>query len=498
MKYSFRIVVFMYFIFGYSVFAENTKINGIAESFKGEIVKLTAYSDPLSKSLIELSRDTIDEKGVFFLSANFKDIRYARIKIKNIYFSIYLEPNTNYEVKIPSLNEILDGEPIDRLKAFMPIELYADFVRLDTNSLNYKIGAFNELYNNFIIEHQKELINTRNKKLVLSFKKLVEEKFNKISNSFLQNYIFYRIASFEMLEQMHNNADANKLFFNNKPILYHNDEYIDFFSNFYGKYLLKLSKGIDRDSIIYAINNEKSYSSLVKILANDSILLMNDTLREFVLMNGLREIFPYPEFKKEGIIDILQFISDKGNVEIHREIAASIINELLYLLPGTKAPEFTVFSLNDQLSSLSQRRGKLVYINFFTSWNLYSIEEIKSLDSLKKVFSEKVDFFNISIDEDVDILKSCITDYRLKGDFYHLGINKDIIELYRIVTVPYSVLIDENGVIIACPALKPSENFFGYIESFFHKRELENQRKLDEFKRNQLKGRVYEINNKSR
>ncbi|MEI7596503.1 MAG: TlpA disulfide reductase family protein [Bacteroidota bacterium] len=489
-------IFFLFFLFTVnSLIGFTSVIQGDGKSFKGEIVKLKIYSNPISRVLEEISRDTIDASGTFELKADIKEVTYATILIKNIYFSIYLEPNSTYKVLIPSKSEVLDGDPEVRLKAFLPIELYANIINQDSNSLNYKIASFNEFYNDFLIKNKKDLINTRNKKLIESFKAIIDKNYSNVKFEYLKNLIQYRIASLEMMEQLHSSKGAINIYFNKKPILYNNDEYIEFFHNFFEKYLLKLSKGKSRDTIISAINKEKSYVSLIKIMANDSTLLMNDTLREFVMIKGLQEIYGYSDFKKEGIIEILMFISKNSNVEIHKKIAASIIKELTYLQPGSKAPEFKVVDLNNNTRTLSSYKGKMVYINFFACWNVKSIEELKAIDTIQKKYGDKVEFVNISTDDSLNEIKDAISNYKIKQNIYHFGIDKDIIDLYNIKSIPSSVLIDEFGNIIACPALKPSENMLGYLNKLFDARDLENLRKLEELKSKKLKDKVDDINN---
>lgn len=490
-----KILFLLLLFYSTNLICAETTINGDASNFKGEIIKLKIYSNPISKNLVEISRDTINDDGSFTLKSDINSITYANIVINNIYFTLYLEPKTSYKIKIPTKAEILDGDPEIRLKAFLPIEMFANITNQDTNSLNYSLGAFNEIYNNFMIANEKNLINQRNKKLVNSFKESLNKRFSNIKNEYLTRYIEYRIASLEMMEQLHNREDFKNIYFNNRPILYNNDEYLAFFDNFFNKHLLKLSKTKLRDTIIYAINNEKSYTSLIKIMALDSTLLLNDTLREYVMINGLYDLYKYKEFKKEGIKTILAYIAKNGNVETHKNIAGSILNELTKLESGSIAPDFKAICTDGNIKSLTDFKGKMVYINFFTSWNMYSIEEIKATDSIQKKFGDKVEVFNISTDDNIDDLKNAIENYKIKSKVYNYSIYKDLIDLYEIKSIPFSILIDESGKIISYPALKPSENMLGYLDKLFKERAFENQKQNDELKKIQLKNKVKEINN---
>lgn len=491
-----RLIAIIFFLFFFSHFsrAQNVEIIGSAMDFKSEIIKLQIQADPITGHYITVARDTISSDGQFALKYDISKITYAKIKIGIVNLSLFMEPGQKYSIKVPMKKDLVDEGVEQRFNSFIPIEEAADIVSPDTNSVNFKISAFNELYNNFIIIHQQELKFKRNRALVNELKKTVDNRFHRTVGYF-KDYIECRFASLEMMEQLKSNKDIVDTYFKQRAPLYNNSEYIDFFNEFYSGSFQKLKRMGFRDTLRYAINIEKSYISLIKIVASDSTLLPNDTLRELVTIKGLYEIYTDPDFSKEGILSVLDFIARMSNIKEDQVIATSIIRELKRLEPSSVAPVFTLNDIDGKSHCLIEYQGKMVFLNFWASYNVPSIEEYRACDTLRNKFGDKLVVLNISIDRTVDGLKEVMKAYRLKSGTLHYGLYKDILDDYSISGIPSFVLIDEQGRIINAQAMRPSEGALAYIDSIFVQREFDKQKKTDAEKRQKTKKRVDDINN---
>jgi len=111
---------------------------------------------------------------------------------------------------------------------------------------------------------------------------------------------------------------------------------------------------------------------------------------------------------------------------------------------------------DDEMISLSDFKGKYVYINFWVEWSTPSITEMKIMNQLYKKYKGKIAFVSICMDNDFEKMTSFLEknpDYN--WEFLHIGKNKEIKEQYNVRTLPTYILIDNKQKILRAPAGRP-------------------------------------------
>jgi peroxiredoxin len=112
---------------------------------------------------------------------------------------------------------------------------------------------------------------------------------------------------------------------------------------------------------------------------------------------------------------------------------------------GSAAPDFTVKD-SDRTVRLQDLRGKIVVLNFWTTWCPECIEEMPSLDRLQKQMGSKVTVFAVSTDDDNEAYHKFLKKY----GFDFLTVNdqqKKSAELYGTTGQPETFIIDPSGVV---------------------------------------------------
>ncbi|HYG40524.1 MAG TPA: redoxin domain-containing protein [Cytophagales bacterium] len=116
---------------------------------------------------------------------------------------------------------------------------------------------------------------------------------------------------------------------------------------------------------------------------------------------------------------------------------------------GKKAPDFTVEDLDGKKVSLSDLKGKVVYLSFWFSGNSPSHTLINKLKVVKEHFKDNnnVVFLSVSIDSR-EVLYRTVTSYKIQG--YHCftegkGMDHPIISLYKVTRFPKNCIIDKTG-----------------------------------------------------
>ncbi|MEO9571352.1 MAG: TlpA disulfide reductase family protein [Polaribacter sp.] len=131
---------------------------------------------------------------------------------------------------------------------------------------------------------------------------------------------------------------------------------------------------------------------------------------------------------------------------------------------GAPSPIFTDYVNHKSGStSLSDFKGKYVYIDVWATWCAPCLAEVPSLKKVEKKYHGKnIEFVSISIDTEnkFDAWRKMVTDKELSG--VQLLADKDwksdFIAAYEINSIPRFILIDPKGNIVSSNAPRPSKS----------------------------------------
>ncbi len=126
-----------------------------------------------------------------------------------------------------------------------------------------------------------------------------------------------------------------------------------------------------------------------------------------------------------------------------------------------QAPDFTLSDVNGKKVSLSDFRGKIVYLDFWATWCGPCVGEIAASKRLNKKFegNPNIAFVNISFDHEPDRWKKMVEAKKMLGTqlISEKGQESDVMKNYEVVSIPRFIIIDKNGIIIDYDAKRPSE-----------------------------------------
>lgn len=168
-------------------------------------------------------------------------------------------------------------------------------------------------------------------------------------------------------------------------------------------------------------------------------------------------------------------ITNDGAESIERTIGAynSYINRIhdvkKQLPQGTISPDFKDYeNFNGETTSLSDLKGKYVYIDIWATWCGPCKVEIPYLKELEKKYSDKnIAFVSISVDDPKrngswekahENWRNMVAEDELKGIqlFSPQGFESQFIKDYVSIGIPRFVLIDPEGKIVSAAAPRPS------------------------------------------
>ncbi|UCE79531.1 MAG: TlpA family protein disulfide reductase [Nitrospiraceae bacterium] len=117
---------------------------------------------------------------------------------------------------------------------------------------------------------------------------------------------------------------------------------------------------------------------------------------------------------------------------------------------GLPAPNFTLSDINGRDVSLSDFRGKVVLLEFWATWCPPCIESVPELIMLQERYKEKgFTIVAISLDKGADknSMVAAFSD-KFKINYPILFADENIIDSYQIISIPTSVILDRDGVVI--------------------------------------------------
>ncbi len=130
----------------------------------------------------------------------------------------------------------------------------------------------------------------------------------------------------------------------------------------------------------------------------------------------------------------------------------TLINELNLLPPGSMSPDINLQTPEGKTMALSSLRGKIVLIDFWASWCVPCRRQNPHLVELyEKYKGTDFEIFGVSLDENVSAWKNAIQKDGLTWPQVSdlMKWESSVVKEFHIEAIPYGVLIDRDGKIIA-------------------------------------------------
>lgn len=136
----------------------------------------------------------------------------------------------------------------------------------------------------------------------------------------------------------------------------------------------------------------------------------------------------------------------------------------------SKAPDFTVTTVNDKQIHLSDYKGKVVIVDFWATWCPPCRKGIPDLIDIQKNYGSDVVVIGISVD--TDSKNDVIPFVKSNGINYQVAYaNPEVVQAYGgIESIPTSFVIDKNGKIVDKHiGLVPKSDFTSVIDKLLKK-----------------------------
>jgi len=133
---------------------------------------------------------------------------------------------------------------------------------------------------------------------------------------------------------------------------------------------------------------------------------------------------------------------------------------------GAEVPDFEVELTDGAVFKLSEQRGKVVLVNIWATWCPPCVGEMPDLQKLSEDYEDRLVVLGLNSGEDAETISAF---FEKNGYTYPAALDEDYklsTELFPTAYIPYTVIIDPNGVVTEMQVgAKSYEVFQGYIDA---------------------------------
>lgn len=235
---------------------------------------------------------------------------------------------------------------------------------------------------------------------------------------------------------------------------------LDIYKSFLSSYVSMKMEEFYKDSAFMATNPSMIVKQLDLIKTTFTskkvvALLAFDAVKSHVTQNGIAEYDLYYNTFKE-LCPIPKF-----QTEIDGMLA-----EWKHLKKGADAYEFTFVDMQGNKVSMSDFKGKYVYVDVWATWCSPCRAEIPHLKRIEEEFHGKnIVFISISVDQTQDPWRKMVESDELKGVQLWAGQVPEFSKYYKISGIPRFMLFDKEGKIYDVNAKRPSGGIEAVIKA---------------------------------
>lgn len=438
-----------------------THVYGTAKEYANSELIFYRYQDRITYIKEEVFRLKIDSEGNFEADFGVDMVTYIFAEFGIYYVYFYAEPNGNYELILPEYIEKTDGDLFNPY--FQPTEMQLGIKGMKNTDLNYLIMDFDYYYNRYFDLKMEELYINGLKSDVDTFINNINARYKKYDNPYFQQYRRYRIAALKnMATKSEYESALVYSYYSNKDILYDNPAYMDLFNSIYHNYFDNYLVSPGGADLYRVITYGHSISLLHKLIGSNP-KHKRKQFRELVMLKGINDAFGNDNLQWLPLLLTLDSLYITTEYPIHQQIAQNIADNSLTMAKGTVALPFELPDTLGNMMSLTDFRGKYLYLQFA---NTQSYSSAAEFDVLKRIYDRYKGlclFVTILTDTDKDKARKFIATKSLNWTFLFAKANDKVLSDYKVSAFPTYYLIDPYGMLVMSPAPSPTENFEKYL-----------------------------------
>ena len=447
-------------------------ISGYEPDYKGYKMEFYRYADAISEEKVVLASFIIAGDGSFQTSFELDETTYCLSDFDAYRASLFLVPGKNYTVIFPPQKKIPDSQK--RNPFFKADNISFALKNEGEQELNRLIQNFETAYLKEESRYFNQIYHQKSKAAADSLQSRLQKLFPETGNQYFENYKFYRLAFAEFaLHQGQTGDFVQKYFVRHQPNL-QIPPCDKLFEQLFSNHFLFEANKVQGEKFKRLV----AQSDLQGI--EDYLVIQNKwdkNLGRLVILQAVNDAYFQGQFSQAGLVRLLDKIAASGWEADKKAIAVRLKNKLVYLSPGSNAPDFAMTDFSGKEHRLDEFGGKYLYLNFTRVSNPIARQHLDELKKFAPNFAGELQIINLIMPEEAD-KKELIIQQKWPGDFY--VVDEKVADKYKVANFPTAYLVGKNGKLVWSPAPNPMDGF--------------EQRFINLLKRN----RVEELRNQSK
>lgn len=452
--------------------AESYTINVSSPQNQGKQLSVFVYQEYFTESLDFITSIYLDDLGQAQVQVDAPKNELIVFRIGSVNTQFYAGESSEYFI-IFNTDKALKPLKFNN-NNWAPIS----FSKIDSLDINVQMEELNSFHNQFFNEHYSDLLQvlsqpnshvkkglTDNKKVRLTMsendstvvknmnlQELLENEYTErlkelgydIEKEDFLN-ITARYLKMELSSLLGRNQDfIFNQYLNEKKYL-RNVEYMNAAKTYYSGVLEGLYTSKSRNLFNKYIYNLDLDSALT--LA-DSIIPNHNKELEFELLAGIEKALDLPNISNRDVTMLLEVIIRKGS-PTYSQMAKNLRSQFQVGKQGYQIPECQFLDLSEELKTSEEWTNKIVYLNFFTTWNSESIGYLEQIKALERRYGIQVEFISVCMDESWTDYKDFLINHpKYDWQIFFGNTDKLLKEKLGIQSIPYHLLIGADGKIV--------------------------------------------------
>ncbi|MFK5854698.1 MAG: TlpA disulfide reductase family protein, partial [Bacteroidota bacterium] len=432
-----RIVLFWFILISLNVASQNVVVTGVALGQQDKLVRVIVYSDQFSNLEHTIAQTRTNQLGEFTMKFWVDETQFAFLAFELEKGEFYLSPGATYNFKIHTDTSSV-GSIFDRLPLSFTLEA-------DDNGVQNAIGDFNATYNDFIYNNVASIYKSRDKSVVAKFVADMQQKYSNNTSKYVSNYVDYSIAALLWLSRKESNSKVLENYIINKPVLYNNIQYTDFFKEFFKSYF-NTEKPYTYSELTMAINSNEG-DALSKLLLKDTLIVSDSRVLEIVEMLILDRNYHNRDVNKRMVMAKFNRITEQSKFIENKKIANNFMDELIVMQNGSPAPVFRLVNSDMDSVSLDSFKGKYVLLSFVKEDCNICNFQMQLISDIKKDLDNKFEIITVVAGNSTHKVADFANERGYNWPILKSGDNILLFEDYNVVAYPTYIFVNPDGTI---------------------------------------------------
>ncbi len=453
---------------------DSVLISGIAPAYANMNLTIQVEKNYITREYKNVRTFYVDKNGNFKTSIFVDETQKILIQLGETMGYLFVSPSKSYRVAFPPYQPLKQADKFNPF--FEPEFVLLGFTTETDTKNNENIRQFEEYYNDKFAQNIKRIMLTNNKKLGYKIIDDANEDCPSVKGSYFDNYKTYSFLNLESYLVSDQKTIIYK-YYSKKPVLYKLEPYWNSFNQIFYSFFYYYFNDKNGDALEKVWSSpDCSFKALCTTLEKDS-LYAQKSFAEVVVLKSLYDEFYSQSNEKEKVIKLMQQAVKDCKYENNQKLAVDILSRISHLLVGSMAPDFNLTTLSGKEMSLSDFKGKFIYLNFANTENYACKKDFQALSKLSNLLKKDVRIVTVLTDDDPDKAAEYIKKNKFNWTFLYFNHNAKILYDYRLKAFPTYYLIDPDGRLVFSPSPAPEENFAPAFSEEFNKYRYKKLRK---------------------